>query len=259
MSARRRATPQRIVCLCAEAADLLFRLGAWDRVAGVTAYYQSAAAAARKPRVSGFSKANLPQIVRLNPALVITFSDVQADLTAHLLRLGFPVLATNQRTLPEIEATLLLIARAVGEEKRGSALVKKFRTQTAPAPIQSRRRPLVYFEEWNQPLISGIAWVGELIERAGGRDAFEEFHGRRRAPDRVVDPAEVVLRDPEIIVASWCGKPADLGSIARRPGWSRIRAVRDGRVHEIPARYILQPGYPLVAGYRELKKIIQAS
>ena len=252
------------MALSAEAADLLFRLGAWDRVAGVTAYYQSAATAARKPRVSGFSKANLPQIVRLNPDLVITFSDVQADLTAHLLRLGFPVLATNQRTLPEIEATLLLIARAVGEEKRGSALVKKFRTETAPVRLSRShraslwRRPLVYFEEWNQPLISGIAWVGELIERAGGRDAFEEFHDRRRASDRVVDPAEVVRRDPEIIVASWCGKPADLGSIARRPGWGRIRAVCDGRVHEIPARYILQPGYPLVAGYRELKKIIQA-
>lgn len=255
MSSKPPSKPQRIVCLSAEAADLLCRLGAWKRVAGVTAYYQGAASVARKPKVSGFSKANVPQIVRLDPDLVITFSDVQADLTAQLLRLGFPVLATNQRTLEQIEATLLLIARAVGEEKRGIRLMKTFRSELAP--VRARRRRLVYFEEWNQPLISGISWVGELIERAGGTDAFEEFRDRARAPDRVVDPAEVLRRDPEIIIASWCGKPADLGSIARRPGWNRIRAVRDGRIHEIPARYILQPGYPLVAGYRELKRIIQ--
>jgi iron complex transport system substrate-binding protein len=249
--------PRRIVALCAEAADWLYRLGAWDRVVGVSAYYQSPPGAARKPRVSGFSKANVPQIARLHPDLVITFSDVQADLSAQLLRLGFPVLATNQRTLAEIEATLALIARAAGEEKKGAQLLKKFQSELAPVTV--RRRKLVYFEEWNQPLISGIAWVGELIERAGGRDAFEEFRDRRRAPDRVVDPAEVIRRDPDIIVASWCGKPADLRGIGRRPGWSEISAVRKARVHEIPARYILQPGYPLVAGYRELKKIIAAA
>jgi iron complex transport system substrate-binding protein len=205
--------------------------------------------------VSGFSKANISQIAKLNPDLVITFSDVQADLSAQLLRLGFPVLATNQRTLEEIEATLLWIARAVGREAAGLKLLKKFHSELAP--VRVRRRPLVYFEEWNRPLISGIAWIGELIERAGGQDAFEEFRNRRRAPDRVVDPAEVIRRDPEIIVASWCGKPADLAGISARPGWSRIRAVRGAQVHEIPARYILQPGYPLVAGYRHLKRIIQ--
>jgi len=256
VSSKPPTSPRRIVCLSAEAADWLQRLGAWDRVAGVTAYYQSPPSAARKPKVSGFSKANLTQIARLDPDLVITFSDVQADLSAQLLRLGFPVLATNQRTLEEIETTLLLISRSVGREKQGIQLIRRFRAELAP--VRTRRRPLVYFEEWNRPLISGISWVGELIERAGGRDIFAALARHRRAPDRVVDPAEVIAHDPQIIVASWCGKPADLASIARRPGWNRIRAVAEGRLHEIPARYILQPGYPLVAGYRELKRIIRA-
>lgn len=254
MSSKPPTTPRRIVCLSAEAADWLYRIGAWNQVAGVTAYFDAPPSATRRPKVSGFSKANLKQIVRLDPDLVITFSDVQADLSAQLLRLGFPVLATNQRTIEEIEATLLLVARAVGREASGLKLLKKFQTELAP--VRTRSRKLVYFEEWNQPLISGIAWVGELIERAGGRDAFEEFRDRRRAPDRVVDPNEVIRRNPDIIVASWCGKPADLAGIGDRPGWSRIRAVREAQVHEIPARYILQPGYPLVAGYRALKRLV---
>jgi iron complex transport system substrate-binding protein len=263
-----RTYPNRIACLSAECADLLYRLGAWNRVAGITAYYQPPPGAAPRPVVSGFSKGSIERIARLKPDLVITFSDVQADLTAQLLRAGLPVLATNQRSIGEIEDTILLIARLVGRERQGKALLRKFRAELKPVkPRSPRRQSLVgtlnlkhrtrvYFEEWNDPLISGIAWVGELIERAGGSDVFAELACRRRAPDRVVTAAEVIRRNPQVIIASWCGKPADLRRIAARPGWDRIDAVRNGRLHEIPARYILQPGYPLIVGYRELKRIV---
>jgi iron complex transport system substrate-binding protein len=250
-------TPQRIVCLSAEAADWLWRIGAWNRVVGVTSYFAQPADAAPKPRVSGFSSANVEQITQLNPDLVISFSDVQAGVTGALVNRGVPVVATNQRSLASVEATLAFLARVVGCEAAGEELLFEFRRQLQPATT-SGVRPRVYFEEWNDPLITGIAWVGELIERAGGENAFTELQDKRAASDRMVDPESVAQADPEIIFASWCGKPFVPKAIQARPGWEKVSAVREHRIYEIPAEDILQPGFRLVYGYDQIKRHLQA-
>jgi iron complex transport system substrate-binding protein len=167
------AVPQRIVCLSAEAADWLWRIGAWNNVVGVTAFFIAPSEAPAKPRASGFSTARFKEIAALNPDLVITFSDVQADFAAELIKHGIPVLATNQRTLAETEATLSLLGRVVAREAESEHLLAEFRERLTPVATGANR-PRVYFEEWNDPLISGIGWVGELIERAGGADIFPE-------------------------------------------------------------------------------------
>jgi iron complex transport system substrate-binding protein len=249
--------PQRVVCLSAEAADWLWRIGAWERVVGVTAFFEQPAGAPRKPCVSGFSSANLEQITKLNPDLIITFSDVQAKLAAELMRLGFPVLATNQRTLAEVETTLALLARIVDCEAAAEKLLAEFREQLAP--VMRPSRPRVYFEEWNDPLVSGIGWVGELIGRAGGDDIFPGLQDRRAARKRVVSPAQVCAGRPEIIFASWCGKALQTAEITSRPGWDDLVAVRSGRIHEIPGEDILQPGFRLIHGFRLMKHYLEAA
>jgi len=248
--------PQRIVCLSAEAADWLWRIGAWKQVAGVTTFFKQPPRATSKPRVSGFSSANLKQIALLNPDLIITFSDVQAQLSAELIRRGFSVMATNQRTLAEIENTLALLSRIVNHERQGGKLLNEFRKRLAPAK-DIPHRPRVYFEEWNEPLISGIAWVSELIERAGGRDVFVKLRSQRAAPARVVSPEQVCRAGPEIIFASWCGRPVRAEQIAARPGWNKIAAVQQRRIYEIAGDDILQPGFRLIHGYEQMKKLCQ--
>jgi iron complex transport system substrate-binding protein len=245
--------PRRIVCLSAEAADWLWRIGAWESVAGVTAYFIQPDGTPKKPRVSGFSSANLNEITKLNPDLIITFSDVQAKFAAELIQRGFSVLATNQRTLAETEATLALIARIVGCEHEGEKLLNEFRDRLAPVETVARR-PRVYFEEWNDPLISCIAWVSELIERAGGEDIFASLRTKRAAPERVVSAEQICRANPEIIFASWCGKPVQAAEIAARPGWDSLTAVREKRIHEISGEDILQPGFRLVYGYEQIKQ-----
>jgi len=247
--------PQRIVCLSAETADWLWRIGAWESVAGVTAYFNQPDGTPPKPRVSGFSSANLTEITKLNPDLIITFSDVQAKLAAELIQRGFPVLATNQRTLAETEATLALLTRVVDCERKGEKLLGEFRERLATVENVARR-PRVYFEEWNDPLISGIAWVSELIERAGGEDIFANLRTKRAAPERVVSPEQIRQADPEIIFASWCGKPVQADEISARNGWNNLAAVRERRIHEIPGEDILQPGFRLVYGYEKMKRLL---
>src|SRR5271154_3235181 len=247
--------PQHIVCLSAEAADWLWRIGAWESVAGVTAYFVPSDGTPPKPRVSGFSSANLNEITKLNPDLIITFSDVQAKLAAELIQRGFPVLATNQRTLAETEATLALLARVAGCERTGEKLLNEFRERLAPVK-NVKHRPRVYFEEWNDPLISGIAWVSELIERAGGEDIFANLRTKRAAPERVVSPEQICRANPEIIFASWCGKPVQADEIAARHGWNNLAVVRENRIHEITGEDILQPGFRLVYGYEKMKRLI---
>jgi iron complex transport system substrate-binding protein len=247
--------PQRIVCLSGEAADWLWRICAWERVVGVTAFFTAPDGAPPRPRVSGFSTARLKEIEALNPDLIITFSDVQAEFAAELMKAGLPVVATNQRSLAEIEATLSLLGRVAGCEAEAERLLGEFRARLAPAEIIVRR-PRIYFEEWNEPLISGIGWVGELIERAGGLDVFAELRNKRAARERVVSAEQVCRADPEIIFASWCGKPVSAGAIASRLGWEKVSAVRSGRVYEIPGDDILQPGFRLVNGYERMRGII---
>jgi len=248
--------PKRIVCLSAEAADWLWRIGAWESVVGVTAYFTQPANASPKPRVSGFSTARLDDITTLHPDLVITFSDVQAPLSAELIKRGLAVLATNQRTLDEIEATLRLLGRVVDRQAESERLLDEFRERLAPVN-SSAARPRVYFEEWNNPFISGIAWVSEFIERAGGEDIFAELKGKRAAAERVVTSEQICGANPEIIFASWCGKPVEAPAIKARPGWSKLAAVRTGQIYEIPSDEILQPGFCLVNGYERIKSVIR--
>jgi iron complex transport system substrate-binding protein len=250
------------VCLSAEAVEILYRIGAGDRVVGITAFALEPPAARRKPRVSGFSSINYQRIEALRPDLIITFSDVQAEAARELIRRGYCVLSTNQRSLAEIVETVLLLGRVVGCSQQAFRLAANLRMKLVPSAPSLRRaaaRPSVYFEEWNDPLISGVRWVSELIDLAGGRDLFPELRQYSRAPDRVVSKSEVLRRQPEIIVASWCGKKVDLGSFRKRPGWSGIPAVRNGRIYEIESCHILQPGPSLLKGLSQLRAIIRCS
>ena len=250
-----RSSPERIVCLSAEATDWLWRIGAWDRVVGVTAFFKVPPEAAPKPRIGGFSTARFDKIAELNPDLVVTFSDVQASLASELMRRGFTVLATNQRTLPEIEATLALIGALVDCKHEAERWLAEFRQRLASVR-HFEPRPRVYFEEWNEPLVSGIAWVSELLERAGGIDVFATLRHNKSASERVVVPGEVCRADPQVIFASWCGRPVQSNEIASRPGWSHISAVKRDRIYEIPGEDILQPGFRLVHGFETMKRIL---
>jgi iron complex transport system substrate-binding protein len=247
--------PKRIACLSAEVADWFWRIGAWDCVVGVSAFFSSPPSAAPKPRISGFSTGRLDEIERLNPDLVITFSDVQSSLASELMRRGFPVLATNQRTLAETETTLSMLARIVGREGEAERWLRDFRERLEPVET-TERRPRVYFEEWNEPLVAGIAWVSELIERAGGNDLFAHLRSKRSAAERIVVPHQVREANPEIIFASWCGVPVEREAIKSRPGWNEVAAVQDGLVYEIPGTDILQPGFRLVHGYEQIKRYL---
>jgi iron complex transport system substrate-binding protein len=191
---------------------------------------------------------------------VLTFSDVQAEITRELVLRGATVLNFNQRSIREILEMIALLARIVGRQEEGTALVKRLRGGLEDIAASAKAfpsRPRIYFEEWNDPLISGIQWVEELIEIAGGAVIFPELRGCGKAKDRVVDPAEVVRRDPEIILASWCGRKVNKQQICSRPGWERISAVRNKHVYEIKSTHILQPGpASLTDGVGELHAII---
>jgi iron complex transport system substrate-binding protein len=253
--------PRRVVCLSSETTEIAFAVGAGDRVVGVPGTARRPPEARERPKVGGFTTFRLDKILDLAPDLVLAFSDLQADVVRDLVRAGVPVLALNQRSLAEIFQAILVIGGALGCEAaaRGAVvdLQDEFRQVREFSSVWPDR-PRVYFEEWDEPPISGIRWVSELIEIAGGQDVFPELRDRRDAPGRVVDPAEVVRRDPEIIVASWCGKPVDLDAIRGRPGWSGITAVRAGRVHALPSGDVLSPGPSIVRGLRALHELVQA-
>lgn len=253
------AYPSRIVCLSAEAVEVLCRIGCGERIAGVTRYAAGLAEVREKPLVGGFSDVDYDKIDALRPDLVITFSDVQAEAARELIRRGHAVLATNQRSLEEVFNTLLLIGRVVGHESEAQKLADEMRGEifAESSAREKAGRSKIYFEEWDDPMISGIRWVGELIEAAGGVDIFSEFRETPRAPDRVVTGEEIIRRAPDIIIASWCGKKADLEAIRSRAGWEAIPAIRNGRIHEIKSAHILQPGPGLLRGFRLLREIIR--
>jgi iron complex transport system substrate-binding protein len=253
--------PRRVVCLTSETTEIAFAVGAGDRVVGVPGTARRPPEARERPKVGAFTTFRLDRIVDLGPDLVLAFSDLQADVVRELVRAGIPVLALNQRSLAEIFQAILLVGGALGCEAQARGVVADFQDEIREIREFSSvwpDRPRVYFEEWDEPPISGIRWVSELIEIAGGQDVFPELRDRRDARGRVVDPAEVVRRDPEIVVASWCGKPVDLDAIRRRPGWSGMAAVRAGRVHAIPSGDVLSPGPSVVRGLRSLHELVQA-
>ncbi len=252
--------PERIVCLTEETTETLYLLGEEDRIVGVSGYAVRPPEARSKPRVSAFTSARLDRIEQLRPDLVLAFSDLQADIAAELIRRGMTVFTFNQRSVNEILQVIRTVADLVGVSQKGRALVSELSSGLDAIEASARRfprRPRVFFEEWKDPLISGIRWVEELVELAGGETVFPELRHKRLGRDRIVDPGAVLSRDPEVIVASWCGVKVNKDRIRRRAGWSEMAALRRGRIYEIKSTYILQPGpAALTEGVRQLHLIL---
>ena len=248
--------PQRLVALGADGADILHDLGVWSQVVGVTAFFRTPRGAEEKPRVSGFSSGNVEAILKLAPDLVITSTDVQHQIASDLIKAGVTVWAINSRNLDEIYDAIRNIGQIVRRSEKAEEVIAQMERALEPVHVNGAPRPRVYFEEWPEPLITGIGWVSELIERAGGTDVFSEMRKEKKAAARAVAPDEVIARAPEIIFASWCGKPVQKAEISSRRGWDTIPAVRSGRVIEIPSDDILQAGPGLVRGYERLKREI---
>jgi iron complex transport system substrate-binding protein len=252
--------PSRIVCLTEETTETLYLLGEGERVVGVSGYTVRPPEARHKPRVSAFISARFDKIEALEPDLILAFSDLQADIAAELVRRGHNVVVFNQRSVAEILQMIRMLGGLVGCADRADALASTFEAdldRVRAAAAQLPRRPRVYFEEWDDPLISGIQWVEELIEAAGGDPIFPELRQAKLGKERIVTSEEVVRRDPEVIVASWCGKAVRKEKIASRPGWEHVTAVRTGAIHEIKSAFILQPGpAALTEGVRQLHQII---
>ena len=235
----------RVVCLTEETAETLYLLGKGDMVVGVSGYAVRPPEVRLKPRVCAFTTADVPKILALAPDLVLGFSDLQADIARELIKAGQNVMVFNQRSLEEIYAMVRTVGALVGAAAEAETLSLRLagRVDAAARAVASLpARPRVFFEEWDSPLISGIRWVEELVEACGGVPVFPELRDKGLAKDRIVDPAEAARRAPDLVVASWCGKKANLKAIAGRPGWAGVPAVRRGQVREIKSTYILQPG-----------------
>jgi len=252
--------PKRIVCLTEETTETLYLLGAGSRVVGISGYSVRPPEARQKPKVSAFINARFDKIEALQPDLILAFSDLQADIAAELIRRGWPVFTFNQRTIAGILQMIRLLGGLVGCGERAEALAASLEGDLARVRESAARfshRPRVFFEEWDDPLISGIAWVDELIEVAGGESIYPELRGRRLAKDRIVEPTDVARRNPEVIVASWCGKAMRKATITGRPDWQTMAAVRNDHVYEIKSTYILQPGpASLTEGLRQLHGLL---
>jgi iron complex transport system substrate-binding protein len=241
----RQFPPSRIVCLTEETVETLYLLGEQDRIVGVSGYAVRPPQVRReKPRVSAFTSADIPKILALEPDLVLIFSDLQAPISADLIRAGIAVHAFNQRDIAGILAMIRTLGALVGVSEKAEALAQHYerRLTEVAAAVPNHPRPRVYFEEWDQPLISGIGWVSELIEIAGGEDVFRALARQNAAKDRIVSPEAVIAAAPDAILASWCGKKVVPEKIRQRLGWSNIPAVRANRIVEIKSPLILQPG-----------------
>lgn len=256
--------PQRIVCLTEEATEWLYMLGEEARIVGISGYtVRPRRAREEKPKVSAFLSARIDKILDLQPDCVFGFSDLQADIAAELVRKGVQVTIFNQRSVQEIFGMLYQVAAMVGQERRGLELLDGMRQRLAQIEAAGRalpRRPRVFFEEWDDPHICGIRWVSELVAVAGGDDCFAEKALNPLGKDRIIaEPAEIVRRNPEIIVGSWCGKKFRPEKVAARVGWEQVDAVRSGQLFEIKSADILQPGpAALTDGVEQLHRIIAA-
>jgi iron complex transport system substrate-binding protein len=253
--------PTRIVCLTEETTETLYLLGEGDRVVGVSGYTMRPVEARQKPRVSAFTHARYEQIAALDPDLILAFSDLQADIAADLIRRGYPVVVFNQRSVQEILQMIRMLGGLIGCADRACALAARLEHDLEMIRAEGERfafRPRVYFEEWDDPLISGIRWVEELVTIAGGAPIFPELADASLAKQRIVPADEVIRRDPEVIIASWCGKPVRRDAIVSRPGWERIAAVQRAQVHEIKSTIVLQPGPAALSdGVRAVQSILQ--
>jgi len=239
--------PQRIVCLTEEPTEVLYAIGEQDRIVGISGFtVRPPRARKEKPKVSAFTSAKIGEILKLEPDLVIGFSDIQADIARDLIKAGVEVWISNHRSVAGILDYIRRLGALVGAAAKAEALVREAEAKIAKvenATSKLSRRPRVYFEEWDEPMISGIRWVAELVRIAGGDDIFPELAEKSLARDRIIaDSDEVVRRAPDIIFGSWCGKRFRPEKVAARPGWDGIPAVRDGELHEVKSPIILQPG-----------------
>jgi len=256
--------PERIVCLTEETTETLYLLGEERRIVGISGYtVRPARARKEKPKVSAFLSARLEKILELRPDLVIGFSDLQADIARDLAKSGLNVLLFNQRSVQEILGMVLALASLVGATDKGRQLIGQWEANLEAirrAGNALPRRPRVYFEEWDEPMISGIRWVSELVEIAGGEDVFRERSFSQAATGRIVQAQDVIRAQPEVIIGSWCGKKFRPERVAARPGWDTIPAVRDQRLYEVKSSEILQPGpAALTDGVRRLHDIVRRS
>jgi iron complex transport system substrate-binding protein len=253
--------PTRIICLTEETTETLYLLGEGERVVGISGYTVRPPEARKKPKVSSFLHARYEKIEALRPDLILAFSDLQADITTELVRRGYPVFTFNQRSIVEILQMIRMLGGIVGVPEKGAALADQL--EGGLETIRQRastfaRRPRVYFEEWDNPLITGIQWVEELVEVAGGESVFPEMRTARLGKDRIVTSDQVIAAQPDVIIGSWCGKPVRKEKIAARPGWNTIPAVRDGHIYEVKSTYILQPGpASLTEGVQQLHAILR--
>jgi iron complex transport system substrate-binding protein len=256
--------PTRIVCLTEETTEAIYLLGEEDRIVGISGFtVRPPRARKEKPKVSAFTSAKIDKILALEPDLVLGFSDLQADIASQLIRHGVEVHVFNQRSVAEILRVIRMLGGMIGCEAKAAALaadleggLDAIRAAAAAFP----RRPRVYFEEWDEPQISGIRWVSELVGIAGGDDVFPELARCGLGKDRIIaDPLEAVRRAPDIIFGSWCGKKFSARNVAARPGWQEVPAVRDRELHEVKSSIILQPGpAALTDGVREIHRVIAA-
>lgn len=252
--------PRRIVCLTEETTETLYLLGQGDRIVGVSGYTVRPPEARKKAKVSAFVNARFDKIQALQPDLVLAFSDLQADLAAELIRRGLTVVTFNQRSIEDILKMIRMVGGLVGCQDQAENLADRLsddldRIRGSAGRFSTRFR--TFFEEWNDPLISGIRWVDELVDVAGGTPVFPELAEASLGRDRIVDPAEVARRDPEVIFASWCGKKVNKDAIRRRSGWHDVSAVRHRRIAEVKSTYILQPGpAALTEGVRQMHAIL---
>ncbi|MGC1464268.1 MAG: ABC transporter substrate-binding protein [Pseudolabrys sp.] len=238
--------PERIVCLTEETVETLYLLGEDARIVGVSGYAVRPPQVRRqKPRVSAFISADVPKILALKPDLVLTFSDLQADIVADLIRANVAVHAFNQRDVAGIFDMIRTLGALVGANEKAEALAASLAARVDAVherALRLPRRPRVYFEEWDEPMISGLRWVSELIEAAGGIEVFPEIATHKNAKDRIVQASDVIAAQPDIIVGSWCGKKFVAAKVAARPGFAAIPAVANGWLREVKSTVILQPG-----------------
>jgi len=248
--------PSRIVCLTEETTETLYLLGAGDLVVGVSGYTARPPEARQKPKVSAFINARFDKILALDPDLVLAFSDLQADIAAELIRRGRTVVTFNQRSVQDILRMIRQLGGLVGLQSRAEGLpddLERGLDGIRASAARFTHRPRVFFEEWDAPLISGIRWVEELVEIAGGEPLFPELSNAALAKNRIVNADTVRDRAPEIILASWCGKKVRKATIVEREGWESVPAVAKGHIYEVKSTYILQPGpASLTEGVRQI-------
>jgi iron complex transport system substrate-binding protein len=252
--------PRRIICLTEETTETIYLLGEDERIVGVSGYTIRPPEARKKPKVSAFINAKFDKIMSLEPDLVFAFSDLQADIAAELIRRGLTVFTFNQRSIKEILEMILTIGRIIGVEDKASKLVERMQNELESIAESAEKfpfRPRVYFEEWYDPLISGIRWVEELIEIAGGEPIFPELRKFQGAKDRIIDSQKVIEANPTVIIGSWCGKALKKDLIRKREGWENLEAVKKNQIYEVKSAYILQPGpASLTEGIRQIHQIL---